>query len=422
MKGRWGKNHFINAKIMNKKRLWLMLAVACGLSLLLPVNGLKAAANTTTLAADTIIHFANGGTNGMDIVVAAASTVESFTLTDEVGNTKLVFELDTGSALHLKSNGRKNFEDSPNVASTDCTSSSSYSTYDYTATSDDYTLTITFTETDNCPTSSGSPGGGGGGGGGDTTAPTISSIEATAKDTEATIVWTTSEASISWVVYGGTTAYGNEAKTAVYKTAHSTTLSGLTPVTTYHYQIKAQDSSGNASYYGDKTFTTLATSTTPTPPPTTPAPSASTPTVTTPESSVPSANLDMKLAKRLTGRLLLRVERGGEIWYVDTKEYKRYQVTFANALFVFQKLSLGITDANLAKIPVNGSSETGNVALRNRLKGKLLLQVQKGGAIWYVDTKGYRHSVTWANLMDLFRKLALGITNANLDKIPAGSL
>jgi len=42
--------------------------------------------------------------------------------------------------------------------------------------------------------------------------------------------------------------------------------------------------------------------------------------------------------------------------------------------------------------------------MQNRLKGKLLLQVEQGGAIWYVDKDGYRHSVTWNNLMDLFRK------------------
>ncbi|HRY63563.1 MAG TPA: hypothetical protein P5267_03125, partial [Patescibacteria group bacterium] len=116
------------------------------------------------------------------------------------------------------------------------------------------------------------------------------------------------------------------------------------------------------------------------------------------------------------------VEKGGEIWYVDTKEYKRYQVTFANALYVFQKLSLGISNANLAKIPVSGTKDVSNISLRNKMKGKMLLAVEDHGRIWYVDKDGYRHEVTWANLMDLFRKLALGITDANLAKIPAGSL
>jgi len=128
------------------------------------------------------------------------------------------------------------------------------------------------------------------------------------------------------------------------------------------------------------------------------------------------------ISERLKGRLLLQVEQGGSIWYVDTKEFKRYSVTWANALPLFVKLSLGITDANLAKIPIYGSGQTGNQTLRNNLKGKLLLQVQQGGNIWYVDQNGYRHSVTWNNLMDLFTKLSLGITDANLDKIEVGSL
>ena len=132
--------------------------------------------------------------------------------------------------------------------------------------------------------------------------------------------------------------------------------------------------------------------------------------------------IDKTLSKRLTGKLLLQVEQGGAIWYVDTKEFKRYSITWANALPLFRKLSLGITDADLAKIPITGSNSTGSTSMRNRLKGKLLLQVEQGGAIWYVDQDGYRHSVTWDNLMDLFRKLALGITNADLNKVEVGSL
>ena len=136
----------------------------------------------------------------------------------------------------------------------------------------------------------------------------------------------------------------------------------------------------------------------------------------------PTTNVDMKLSKRVAGKLLLQVEARGAIWYVDTTEYNRYSVTWANALPLFRKLSLGITDADLAKIPVAGSNQAGNTAMRNRLKGKLLLQVQQGGNIWYVDHNGYRHSVTWNNLLPLFQSLALGITNDNLYKISEGSL
>jgi len=64
----------------------------------------------------------------------------------------------------------------------------------------------------------------------------------------------------------------------------------------------------------------------------------------------------------------------------------------------------------------------GDAPIGNRLKGKLLLQVEDKGRIWYVDFNGKKWEVTWANLMTLFQSLALGITDADLSKIPAESL
>ena len=56
-------------------------------------------------------------------------------------------------------------------------------------------------------------------------------------------------------------------------------------------------------------------------------------------------------------------------------------------------------------------------SITNRLKGRLLLQVEQGGAIWYVDINGIRHNVRWNNLMDLFTRLALGITDKDLAEV-----
>ena len=126
---------------------------------------------------------------------------------------------------------------------------------------------------------------------------------------------------------------------------------------------------------------------------------------------------DKKLATKLMGKLLLQVEDKGRIWYVNPGDSKRYEVTFANALPLFEKLSLGISNKDLNQI-----SENKYTTLGNRLKGKLLLQVEDKGRIWYRDLKGMKHEVTWDNLMDLFTKLSLGITNANLDKIQEGFL
>lgn len=131
------------------------------------------------------------------------------------------------------------------------------------------------------------------------------------------------------------------------------------------------------------------------------------------------SNIDTTLSNRLKGKLLLQVEQGGRIWYVNPGDTKRYEVTFANALPLFQKFALGITNANLNKIPLN--TETKTTTLGNQQRGKLLLQVEDRGRIWYVDFNGRRWEVTWANLMKLFESLALGITNADLNKIQEGS-
>ena len=159
------------------------------------------------------------------------------------------------------------------------------------------------------------------------------------------------------------------------------------------------------------------------------------------------------ITNRLKGRLLLQVEQGGAIWYVNPIDLQKYQVTWANALPLFQSFALGITDSDLVKIPADVNSirpdldsdndgytdisELNNgfspyipgaykgkfsidKNLANRLKGRLLLQVQQGGAIWYVDHTGVRHNVRWDNLMNLFTRLALGITDADLAKVGTG--
>ena len=59
--------------------------------------------------------------------------------------------------------------------------------------------------------------------------------------------------------------------------------------------------------------------------------------------------------------------------------------------------------------------------LSNRIIGKLLLQVEDRGRIWYVDQSAKRWEVTFGNVMNLFTSLALGINNADLGQIPEGN-
>ena len=52
------------------------------------------------------------------------------------------------------------------------------------------------------------------------------------------------------------------------------------------------------------------------------------------------------------GRILLQVEQHGEAWYVDPVSNKRYYMKDGDAAYqIMRKLSLGITDVDLARIP-----------------------------------------------------------------------
>jgi phosphodiesterase/alkaline phosphatase D-like protein len=76
--------------------------------------------------------------------------------------------------------------------------------------------------------------------------------------TSALITWTTSNASNSRVDYGTTASYGTVATSASSVTAHSVTLAGLAPSTTYHFKVTSVDGSNQTASGADTTFTTIA--------------------------------------------------------------------------------------------------------------------------------------------------------------------
>jgi hypothetical protein len=99
----------------------------------------------------------------------------------------------------------------------------------------------------------------------DSTPPVISGVSTTAiTQTSATVSWTTDEASDSQISYGIDANYGSSTTlNSALVTSHSQNLTGLTAGTTYHYQVKSKDASGNLGASLDSTFTTQAPDTTP---------------------------------------------------------------------------------------------------------------------------------------------------------------
>ncbi|MCX6743959.1 MAG: hypothetical protein NTX82_00345 [Candidatus Parcubacteria bacterium] len=134
------------------------------------------------------------------------------------------------------------------------------------------------------------------------------------------------------------------------------------------------------------------------------------------------------LAQRLNGTILLQVEANGEAWYINPTDNMRYYMKDgAVAYQMMRNFGLGITDADLAKIPsVSSTSEMNssssiclNNTTTNRLKGKILLQVQQHGEAWYIYPKTCRriYMKDGEAAYGIMRFLGLGITNKDLSLI-----
>lgn len=136
--------------------------------------------------------------------------------------------------------------------------------------------------------------------------------------------------------------------------------------------------------------------------------------------SVPVASM-AQLSQTLSGRILLQVEAHGEAWYVNPLDAQRYFMGRPEDAFqLMREFGLGITTADLETIPKSDQNSTGNLSLRKRLSGRILLQVEEHGEAWYinpVDTKRYFLGRP-TDAFNLMRQLGLGITNKDLQEIP----
>ncbi len=181
------------------------------------------------------------------------------------------------------------------------------------------------------------------------------------------------------------------------------------------------------------------------------------------------------LRDRLKGYVLLQVQAHGEAWYVNPQAKERvYMKNGAVAYEVMRHFGLGVSNANLAKIPVgiedrficldndsdglcnkleeslgtnldNPDSDNdgyldgtevkngynpldrslikikyNDKAFLNRVRGYILLQVESRGEAWYVNPKdGKRYYMTdGAAAYQIMRYLSLGISNNDLATIP----
>lgn len=124
------------------------------------------------------------------------------------------------------------------------------------------------------------------------------------------------------------------------------------------------------------------------------------------------------MPQRLSGRILLQVQSHGQAWYVNQTDQKRYGLGRPDqALFVMRQLGIGISSVDLNKI-----SRDNNFTKKHL--GKIFLQVEDRGQAWYVnpiDQKKYFLGRP-ADALEIMKRLALGISDADLASIPEGRL
>ena len=176
------------------------------------------------------------------------------------------------------------------------------------------------------------------------------------------------------------------------------------------------------------------------------------------------------MAGKLSGRILLQVEKNGEAWYVSPRNLKRYFLGRPEDAFqIMRNLGIGITNSDLEKISVGAGGlngpDTDQDGLVDNLEdalgldpntsdtdqdgysdkeelendynpdgsgelpidddfskkqsGKISLQVEESGEAWYINPRDLKRYFLGRpeDAFSIMRSLGLGITNDNLEKI-----
>lgn len=118
------------------------------------------------------------------------------------------------------------------------------------------------------------------------------------------------------------------------------------------------------------------------------------------------------LANRLSGKILLQVEKNGEAYYVNPLDLKGYYLGRPNDAFnIMRHFGLGVSNNDINNFLKNGA--------RSNLSGRILLQVEDKGQAYYVNPENKRLYYLGRphDAFAIMRNLGLGISNSNLNQI-----
>lgn len=122
------------------------------------------------------------------------------------------------------------------------------------------------------------------------------------------------------------------------------------------------------------------------------------------------------LSVKLAGRILIQTESHGEAWYVNPENNRRYYFARPNDAFnIMSRLGLGIS---------NKDFEALNKASLEKLAGRILLKAEDSGKAYYINPLNLEITSLGrpADAFSVMKRLGLGISNADLDKIQESAL
>ena len=122
--------------------------------------------------------------------------------------------------------------------------------------------------------------------------------------------------------------------------------------------------------------------------------------------------VDVKLSKRLSGKILLQVEENGEAWYIYPVNLKRYYLGRpADAFALMRSLGLGVKHEIITA-----------KSIPTRLYGQILIDVEDHGkAYWINPVNGSKNYLGRpADAFKILKQNGLGINNISLNKINLG--
>jgi uncharacterized membrane protein YvbJ len=126
-----------------------------------------------------------------------------------------------------------------------------------------------------------------------------------------------------------------------------------------------------------------------------------------------TTKIDSNLSKKMSGNILLQVEKNGEGWYVAPSDNKKYYLGRpSDAFAVMRKQGLGVKNDIIKNTKVYPSN----------LLGKILINVDDNGKAYYVNPKDKKAYYLGKpdDAFAVMRNLGLGISNADIRKIEVG--